>query len=105
MVLISSYLQFDDTYSFKDIESQKYSAIFASILIVFSLIVTPIAFIYLVTQNINMYQSHKFNSRYGSLYEGVELRSKWSAAFYLVFMLRRILMVVLAFEAPEYDAI
>jgi len=55
MVLISSYLQFDDTYSFKDIESQKYSAIFASILIVFSLIVTPIAFIYLVTQNINMY--------------------------------------------------
>ena len=52
-----------------------------------------------------MYQNHKFSSGYGSLFEGVDLRTKWSAAFYLIFMLRRILMVIIAFEAPQYDAI
>tara|TARA_B110000285_G_C14536058_1_gene342867 strand:+ start:28 stop:237 length:210 start_codon:yes stop_codon:yes gene_type:complete len=52
-----------------------------------------------------MYQSHKFTSRYGSLFEGIEIRNKWSAAFYLIFMLRRILLVVIAFEAPEFDVI
>jgi hypothetical protein len=55
MVIISIYLQFDDTYTFKDLESEKYSATFAVFMIVFSFVVTPIAFIYLVTQNINMY--------------------------------------------------
>ena len=105
MVLISTYLQFDSTYTFKDLEHEKYSTIFAIVMIIFSLVLTPIAFIYLVTQNINMYQSHKFTSRYGSLFEGIDIRNKWSAAFYLIFMLRRILIVIIAFEGPEFDAI
>jgi len=49
MVIISIYLQFDETYTFKDLKSEKYSAIFATFMIVFSLVLTPIAFIYLVT--------------------------------------------------------
>ena len=49
MVLISTYLQFDSTYTFKDLEHEKYSTIFATVMIIFSLVVTPIAFIYLVT--------------------------------------------------------
>lgn len=49
MVLVSSYLHFDETYSFKDLELEKYSATFMTVMIIISLIITPIAFIYLVT--------------------------------------------------------
>lgn len=37
----------------------------------------PLLFIYLLMNNINMYQMHKFQSRYGNLFEDIELRSKW----------------------------
>ena len=49
MVLVSTYLQFDTTYTFAELEKEEASATFITIMIIFSLVITPIAFIYLVT--------------------------------------------------------
>jgi len=48
---------------------------------------------------------NKFNSRQGSLYDDVELRSKWKSAFYLIFALRRIFFVEIAFGGKDLPGI
>jgi len=48
---------------------------------------------------------NKFNSRQGSLYDDIELRTKWTAAFYLCYALRRIFFVDIAFNLKELPGI
>jgi hypothetical protein len=36
MVLVSSYIQFNDIYTFKDLELEKYSVTFMNVMIIFS---------------------------------------------------------------------
>ena len=52
-----------------------------------------------------MYQQHKFQNRYGNLFEDVELRTKWQAAFYFVFILRRIVFVSIVFSFTTLSGI
>ena len=47
------------------------------VLLVICLVIIPFVFMYLLSNNINMYQQHKFKSRYGNLFEDVHLRNKW----------------------------
>tara|TARA_B110000285_G_scaffold208433_1_gene248635 strand:- start:252 stop:812 length:561 start_codon:yes stop_codon:yes gene_type:complete len=72
--------------------------LYATIMLFICLVITPIQFLYYLKHSINMHQRLKFINRYGSLFEDVELRSKWSAAFYLVFIFRRIIFVYLIFK-------
>ena len=48
---------------------------------------------------------NKFNSRSGSLFDDIELRTKWTAAFYLFYALRRIFFVDIAFNLKEWPGI
>lgn len=55
--------------------------LYATIMLIICLVITPIQFLYYLKHSINMHQRLKFINRSGSLFEDVELRSKWSAAF------------------------
>ena len=46
MVLVSAYLQYDETNTKRDEEASEF---FISVMIIFTLIITPITFAYLVT--------------------------------------------------------
>ena len=65
---------------------------------IITLIITPAAFGYTLSQNINMYQQAKFKVRWGSMFEGVRLRSKLTACFYLIFIIRRLIFVFIVFH-------
>ena len=67
--------------------------------------VAPIAFIYQIANHINMYQMFKFNERFGSLFEGVDLRTKWNASFYLIFCTRRVICVMLFFLLAHHSGL
>ena len=62
-----------------------------------TLIICPIAFAYVLKQPLDTLNSHAFESRWGSLYESVKLENKYTTSYYLVFMLRRIVFVGVAF--------
>ena len=62
-------------------------------------------FLYVLKHNINMYQMNKFRNRNGNLFEDIDLRSKWQAAFYLVFIVRRIIFVSIVFFVSTLSAI
>ena len=67
-----------------------------------TLIVVPIGFGYALSQHINIYQKLKFRHRWGSLFENVKLRNKVTAAFWLIFVIRRIVFVSIIFGLEEY---
>jgi hypothetical protein len=75
------------------------------VLLVLCLGIIPIAMLYFISNNINIYQKNKFKDRYGSLFEDLELRSKWSAGFYLVYCLRRIVFCLVIFGMKEFSGL
>jgi len=79
--------------------------LYATIMLIICLVITPIQFLYYLKHSINMHQRLKFINRSGSLFEDVELRSKWSAAFYLVFIFRRIIYVYLIFKVDSSSSL
>jgi hypothetical protein len=52
-----------------------------------------------------MYQQAKFQNRDGSLFEDIELRKKWTSAFYVFFIARRIILVSIVFSMETLGAI
>ena len=52
-----------------------------------------------------MYQQAKFKVRWGSMFEGVKLKSKITACFYLVFIIRRLIFVMLVFGIDNYSGL
>lgn len=69
------------------------------------MVICPLSFSYYVWNNINLYQWNKFNSRQGSLFDDIELRTKWKSAYYLVYVVRRILFIEIAFGLKDWPGI
>ena len=44
-------------------------------------------------------------TRYGSLFEDVDLRTRWQAAFYFIFVMRRIIFVTICFKMTSLSGI
>ena len=63
------------------------------------------ALIYNIINNISVYQMSKFSSSFGTLYEDIDLRTKWKTAFYLVYCLRRIFYVYIIFFKAHISGI
>ena len=70
---------------------------------ILTLVITPAAFGYTLSQHVNMYQQAKFKVRWGSMFEGVKLKTKITACFYLIFVMRRLIFVVLVFGIDNYQ--
>ena len=90
--LIAGYLQFKNHTGNPNV-----SFGFMIFCFVVTLVIVPITFMYTLSQHINLYQQLKFKHRWGSLFENVKLRNKITAAFWLIFVIRRILFVTIVF--------
>lgn len=70
---------------------------FISILgLVLVLLVLPLAFVNLLSQNKNDIAKVEFQERWGKMFEWMRTKSKWNYSYYLFFTLRRITFVALA---------
>ena len=67
----------------------------------FTCIVMPAICIYILRQPLNMYQEKLFKRRFGAFYELMRTDNKWRVAFYLIFMMRRIIFITIAFWFDE----
>ena len=66
------------------------------------LVIVPLYMIYLYTQNINISQQYKFSVHHGFLFDTIKLENNISAAFWLMYVLRRIFFVSIAFGMKEH---
>ena len=65
--------------------------------LVICLVIIPIFMLYFIHHHIDFYQKRKFQNSFGMLGSDLDLRSKWKAAFYFVFCLRRIFFCFIIF--------
>jgi hypothetical protein len=75
------------------------------ILLVICLGLMPLVLLHNIKNHINLYQQRKFLNSSGNLYEDIDLRTKWAAAFYLMFIIRRIVFVSIVFSIEQLSAI
>ena len=62
-----------------------------------TLVICPMAFYYVFKLPIQKLSDEHFERKWGALYEGIQLKNKWQAAYYAVFCGRRVLFVMTAF--------
>jgi hypothetical protein len=76
---------------------------FSGFISIFStLIVFPLVLIWFITRKIEVYRKKDFKQKFGALYDGVKTEDKYTISFSLVFVLRRILFFLIAFNFYEY---
>lgn len=61
--------------------------------------------IYVLAQTFDRLRENQFQKMWGSLYEGISLKSRWHVACNLIFMIRRILFVTMCFNLEEIPGI
>jgi len=94
-MLISGYLQLKDpVYS---TYGEKFSTYMAGFGLFLALVGFPGAIIYVLCQDVNDLSKITFEMKWAPIYEGLRFKSKWTLAYYLVYTIRRILFVSLAF--------
>jgi hypothetical protein len=89
--------------TYKSIETTNEA--FSLILIIICLGAMPLLFFHYLKNNLNMYQMAKFQNSDGTLFEDIDLRNRWKAAFYLFFIFRRIVFVSIVFSMESLGAI
>lgn len=94
-MLISGYLQLKDpVYSTWGEYISTYLAGFGLFL---ALVGFPAAIIYVIYQDVEYLLKIHFEWKWGPIYEGLKIKNKWALAYYLVYIIRRILFVLIAF--------
>jgi hypothetical protein len=94
-MLISGYLQLKDpVYTTR---GEKFSTFLACFGLFLALIGFPFAIIYVMCQEKNTLATIPFEWKWGPIYEGLRTESKWTLAYYLVYVMRRIVFVSIAF--------
>ena len=100
-MLISSYLQI--RAPLRTANGEVTSIGFGYITIFFIMVFLPIAMIWLLFQPRSNLEDKKFQESWIDLYRGMKTHSKWQSAYFLVFILRRIIYVAIAFEIFSDD--
>ena len=94
-MLISGYLQLKDpVYT---TWGEKFSTFLAYFGLILALIGFPVAIIYVMCQEKVILYKVQFEWKWGPIYEGIRTESKWTLAYYLVYIMRRILFVSITF--------
>ena len=68
-----------------------------------SMIFLPVLFLWLFTKKLRYLKLQKYKRRMGVLTTGVRLHTKWHAAFYFFFVIRRITYVLVYFSLDKYS--
>lgn len=98
-MLISGYLQI--THPVYTTWGEKFSTFLAGFGLFVALVGFPAAVIYVLRQEVNELSKLYFFMKWGPIYEGLRMESKWTLAYYLVYIIRRILFVFVAFFIPQ----
>jgi len=99
---ISCYLQLIKPLDTKNGEQISNVIGYAGIIFVFAL---PISIIILLFQSIDNLKKESWMKRFGTLYEGLKTNNKLELSFYLLFLLRRIIFVLIVFFLNENSII
>ena len=114
--LISGYQQHSEISKFSEIETGRLlqeasqssgdvaSLWVANFGLVLILVMVPIAFGWMLIQDIETIRSNEFEHQYGPLYEGLKLENKWYLSYYVIFVLRRLLFFGVAIMRTETDS-
>ena len=92
---IAGYLQFQ--HPLIDYGGEIISVIVGFVCLVMALIILPILFIYILQQDKERLQDISFNKKFGVLYENIRLVDKWTTAYYLFYVLRRMIFCLIVF--------
>ena len=84
---------------------EKVAVYFGNASIVMAIVLIPIGFIYMLSQGQEKIESEEFKLKYGGLYEGIRTNSKPALYYFLLFVIRRILFLVIAFFMYEYPTL
>ena len=60
-------------------------------------VVMPLTFIWILTKPIQATKEHKFEEKWGKFYHTIKMENKTNMLFYLIFMLRRLIFVLIIF--------
>ena len=104
--LIAGYLNYDKPICDKEASGEKFAVVVSYFCLFSSLVLVPGAMIHILSEKLEVIQSIEFKNSYGSMYEGVKTDSKFKLAFYLIFILRRMLFSFVAFGlswSPVYQ--
>ena len=100
--LIAGYLNWEVPFG----ESKKSGEIVSNVAGKLSLLTTfifiPCLYIWLLTKELKMFKYTPFREKWGEMYEGVKTKSKACLAFYFIFILRKIVFVLIAFNFHDY---
>lgn len=95
---IAGYLQLQEPLNTMNGE---YAGLAVSLIGLFLILVAiPLAFLFVLTRDREMLLDLKFEERWGALYEGLKMTSRWEYAFFLIFVTRRIIFVGMAVYIP-----
>ena len=95
--LIAGYLNYDKPICDSESSGEVIAIVVSYFCLATTLVIVPGAMIHLLNEKLEIIQSIEFKNSYGSLYEGVRTDSKFNVAFYLVFILRRMMFSFIAF--------
>jgi NADH:ubiquinone oxidoreductase subunit 3 (subunit A) len=73
----------------------------AYIILVIVLLILPLLLLVFIFKDSSVLHSEAFEKRWGELFEGINKKEKLKAAFNLVYMIRRVLFLSIAFYGDE----
>lgn len=98
-MLISGYLQMK--HPVYTTWGEMFSTFLAGFGLFVALVCFPAAIIYVSRQEVEVLSKLFFFMKWGPIYEGLKTESKWTLAYYLIYILRRILFVFIVFFIPQ----
>lgn len=102
---LAGYLQWTNL----EVDKNKYygerlSSEIGNVSIFVACVFLPGIFVYVMTRPIEFLREPSFSSKYGELYFGMKIESKWTVSYFLVFIIRRLLFLAVAFYAYSKPA-
>lgn len=68
------------------------------------LVMVPMAFCWVLVQDMETIRSSEFENQYGPLYEGLHLKSKWYLTYYVIFVFRRLIFFGLSIMDTDTES-
>ena len=101
--LIAGYLNIQYSLNNESGEKAGYFTSFYSLAA--AVVILPGLMIYVLKQPISRIQDESFKQKYGSLYEGIKLDSKWKICANLIFMIRRTAFILVCLNMEKFPGI
>ena len=70
-----------------------------------ALFLLPLLWVYAMRRSVRRLNTRQFQSRFGSLFEDIKTKSKWTMVYYLLFILRRITYCCIAFGLYDFPCL